>query len=437
MKTENKEAPMKIFLDSVGCRLNQSEIEQFGRQLRLKGHKLTGDPADADLAVINTCAVTAKASSDSRTKARKLGQRTQQGVVITGCWSTLRPQAAAQLPNVQAIVNNDKKDSLVDRIPSTDSIESEFGMIGREPLPGIRQRTRAFIKVQDGCDLQCSYCVTTIARGGGYSVAAAKIIDDILYAERGGTKEVVLSGVHLGSWGHDLHPRSSLKQLIQRILDQTDVPRIRLSSLEPWDLEDDFFSLWENPRLCRHMHLPLQSGSDRILRLMGRRTSKQEFRTLVDTAKSLIPDLAITTDVIVGFPGETQQEFNQSRVFIESLPLAGGHVFTYSERPGTPAVRLDGKVPSRISKERSAVIRKVIRESSHQFRSRQLGTKASVLWETIAGITPQGYELKGWTDNYIRVHYTRKTDLSNTITAVILQETSPDHNSMPVELVDE
>ncbi|MGD8848393.1 MAG: tRNA (N(6)-L-threonylcarbamoyladenosine(37)-C(2))-methylthiotransferase MtaB [Anaerolineales bacterium] len=427
---------MIIYLDSVGCRLNQSEIEQFGRQLKSRGHQLTADPAHADLAVINTCAVTAKASSDSRAKARKLGESTRKGVVLTGCWSTLQPESAASMPNVHEVVKNEAKDSLVDRISPADPIDSELGMLGREPLPGLRKRTRAFIKVQDGCNLHCSYCVTTLARGKARSVPAAQVIDDIHYAERGGTQEVVLTGVHLGCWGQDLQYRSSLKELIREILAQTKIPRIRLSSLEPWDLDEDFFSLWKNPRLCRHLHLPLQSGSDRILRRMARRITTEEFATLVDTARSLIPDLAITTDVIVGFPGETQRDFEDGCTFIESLSLAGGHVFSYSERAGTPASRLKERIPTKIRKERSKILRHLLRESRKHFRQRQLGSKASVLWESIAGVTPQGYKLKGWTDNYIRVHHTGSPDLSNTITPIILKDIKPGRDTISVVLLE-
>jgi threonylcarbamoyladenosine tRNA methylthiotransferase MtaB len=424
---------MKIYLDSVGCRLNQSEIEEFGRQFRIHGHQLTPNAVDADLAIINTCAVTSKASSVSRTKARKLGATTRKGVVLTGCWATIETEAAASLPNVHEVIANSGKDHLVETIIPDNSIESERGLIGREPLPGIRQRTRAFIKVQDGCDLRCSYCLTTIARGEGRSVSAHKIIDDIRYAERGGTQEIVLTGVHLGSWGRDLETKQSLKHLILMILDRTDIPRIRLSSLEPWDLDQDFFSLWQNPRLCRHLHLPLQSGSDRILRRMGRRTTSEEFAALVATARNQITDVAITTDVIVGFPGETEHDFELSRTFIESLNLAGGHVFTYSERAGTPALRLGGEIAPRIRKQRSSIMRALIRMSSEQFLQSQLGTEAFVLWESISGATPKGFFLKGWTDNYIRVDCISKRQLSNKITPVTLKTFNPENRSITVD----
>jgi threonylcarbamoyladenosine tRNA methylthiotransferase MtaB len=427
---------MKIFLDSIGCRLNQSEVEQFGRQLRSRGHKLTANPEEAELALVNTCAVTAKASSESRMKARRLGETTSGGVVLTGCWSTLKPESAAAIPNVRGVVENNLKDDLVQILLPEDPIESDRGLLARKPIPGIRSRTRAFVKVQDGCDLHCTFCVTTIARGPGYSIPVAKVIDDIRYAERGGAKEAVLTGVHLGSWGHDMSPQLSLRHLIENVLRETDIPRLRLSSLEPWDLDADFLLLWDNPRLCPHLHLPLQSGSDHILRRMARRTTTEEFTALVEMAKSLIPDVAITTDLIVGFPGESQDDFEQSLAFIEELNLAGGHVFTYSERPDTPAIRLGGQVPHRVRKERSRRLRTVLRRGSIQFRSRQIGTERSVLWESIRGVGPDGFELSGWTDNYIRVKHVSERDLSNQISRVKLREFETEYDSILVNLTD-
>ena len=421
---------MKFYLDSIGCRLNQSEIEKFGREIRRNGHQLTARPEEADLAIVNTCAVTAKASSDSRTRARQLGKRTREGVVLTGCWSTLDVESALALPNVLHVVPNAAKPGLIQSILTADQIELVGGMLAREPLPGLRSRTRAFIKVQDGCDLSCTFCVTTIARGAGRSLPIAQIIDDIHYAQRGGAKEVVLTGVHLGSWGQDMDPMMSLEDLIFSILSDTDIQRLRLSSLEPWDLDEGFFSLWQDPRLCRHLPLPLQSGSDAILRRMGRRTTTQDFAELVSSARSSIPGVAITTDIIAGFPGETPDDFLQTLEFIRSLHLAGGHIFTYSERKGTPAARFPKKVPNRIRTERSSALRKVISESRHRYYRDHLGSRQPVLWEAVSESGPDGLEIRGWTDNYIRVHYTGQRNLSNEITHVILSELNSDGNTV-------
>jgi threonylcarbamoyladenosine tRNA methylthiotransferase MtaB len=427
---------MKIYLDSIGCRLNQSEIEQFSRDFRRAGHQLTGTPEEADIAVINTCAVTAKASSDSRSKTRRIGKRVREGVVLTGCWSTLEPEKASSIPNVKDVIPNNQKMDLARRITPLDPMDSDRGLIGREPIPGLRKRMRAFIKVQDGCDLSCTYCVTTLARGSSRSIPIKQVIDDIHFAQRGGSKEAVLTGAHLGSWGRDLQPAQTLDELIHAILKNTDIERIRLSSLEPWDLHPNFFSLWENTRMCRHLHLPLQSGSDRILRRMGRRTQTDEYAELLALARSQIPNVAITTDLIAGFPGETDQEFEQSYQFIQKMSFSGGHVFTYSERPGTHAATFPGRVPTKLRKRRGALLRRALAQSSEQFQEGQLGSRRSVLWEAIIGSVPDGFILRGWTDNYIRVQGISQQNRSNEITQVNLRGFTPAHNNLLVDILN-
>ena len=321
---------MKIYLDTIGCRLNQSEIETMARQFRGAGHEIAASPEGAELAVVNTCAVTNDAASVSRSKIRQIGRAGVNEIIATGCWATLQPSQAASLPNVLRVVTNDRKDLLVPDVlnlpPSTFDLEP----IQRQPLPGLHRRTRAFVKVQDGCDNHCTFCVTTVARGESRSRSVADVIFDIQSALGGGSNEIVLTGVHLGSWGYDFG--SNLQDLIRAILRETDTPRLRLSSLEPWDLDADFFSLW-NPstsagRLMPHLHLPLQSGCESTLRLMARKTTPASFRQLVAAARNAIPDVAITTDIIAGFPGETDDEFAESLAFVREMNFAGGHVFT-------------------------------------------------------------------------------------------------------------
>ena len=249
---------MKIYLDTIGCRLNQSEIETMARQFRAAGHEVVASAQDADLAVVNTCAVTVEAASDSRGKLRHIARAGVNEIIATGCWVTLQPGQAGALPNISRIVTNDRKDQLVADILNDREQAFDVEPIIREPLPGLHHRTRAFIKVQDGCDNHCTFCVTTIARGESRSRPIADVISDIQYALDGGIKEIVLTGVHLGSWGQDFNLH--LRDLVKSILRETDVLRLRLSSLEPWDLDADFFSLWEDARLCQYLHLPLQSG---------------------------------------------------------------------------------------------------------------------------------------------------------------------------------
>lgn len=401
---------MKIYLDTIGCRLNQSEIESMARQFRAAGHEIVASAELAEMAVVNTCAVTNEAAADSRGVLRRIARAGVGEIVATGCWATLYPKQAGDLPNVLRVVTNDRKDHLVsealDLRPATFDIEP----IVREPLPGLHRRTRAFIKVQDGCDNHCTFCITTVARGESRSRPVADVILDVRSALDGGAKEIVLTGVHLGSWGYDLSTSlktsfdSHLKELIKAILRKTDAPRLRLSSLEPWDLDMGFFSLWTNPRLMPHLHLPLQSGCESTLKRMARKTTPDSFRALVSSAREAIPDVAITTDIIAGFPGETEEEFAESLEFVKEMNFAGGHVFTYSPRPGTGAARMKGQVEPEVRKKRNRILREALEESAQSYRQRFVGREMSVLWESTSEVGEWGWKMEGLTGNYLRVN---------------------------------
>jgi threonylcarbamoyladenosine tRNA methylthiotransferase MtaB len=231
----------------------------------------------------------------------------------------------------------------------------------------------------------------------------ADILADVRSALDGGTQEIVLTGVHLGSWGLDLATPRHLADLISGILGKTSVARLRLSSLEPWDLDADFFSLWQDQRLCRHLHLPLQSGSETVLKRMARKTTPNSFAELAQAARAAIPEVAITTDVIVGFPGETEAEFSETLAFTKSMYFAGGHVFTYSARPGTPAARMQAQVRHELRKERNAALRVVLEEAAKSYRSGFIGQTLPVLWESKNQLKDEGWLLEGLTDNYLRV----------------------------------
>lgn len=416
---------MKVYLDSVGCRLNQSEIETYARQFRAAGHDLVSSPDLADLVVINTCSVTEPAAADSRQKVRQAARAGASQVVVTGCWSTLEPANAARLPGVTRVIPNQVKDDLVLSVlhASPEIFDREF--IEREPLPGARQRTRAFIKVQDGCNNHCTFCVTTIARGTGRSRPVEDVLLDIQAAVRGGAKEIVLSGVHLGSWGQDISPAQHLRHLVQAVLADSDVTRLRLSSLEPWDLDEPFFTLWEDRRLCRHLHLPLQSGSAGTLRRMARKTTPASFQALLVSAREVIPEVAITTDVITGFPGETLAEFKESLDFIEAMQFAGGHVFTYSARPGTAAAKMPGQVPHAVRKERNNAVRKILDLAATNYQSYFLGQELEVLWEGAAVLGPSGWHMNGLTDNFLRVETLAPQHLWNQISRVRVESLVP------------
>lgn len=416
---------MKVFLDTIGCRLNQSEIEMFATQFRAAGHIIVSSSAEADLVVINTCAVTTQAASDSRQKIRQAARDPARSagkgqLLVTGCWSTLDPSTAQAMQGVTHVVPNLEKDRLVAGLLELPLELFDLEPVVREPLPGARLRTRAFIKVQDGCDNHCTFCVTRIARGPGRSHEVARIMRDVNAALAGGAHELVLTGVHLGSWGQDFSPPQHLYDLVETILREAQPPRLRLSSLEPWDLDERFFSLWANPHLCRHLHLPLQSGSASTLRRMARKTTPESFARLVEMARKSSPDIAVTTDIIVGFPGETELQFEESLEFARAMNFAHGHVFTYSARPGTAAAQMPGQIPPELRKQRNAQMRAMIAESTERYRLRFVSSEVDVLWEATDAFGPDGWRLHGLTENNLPVTVNYPQRLWNQLSRVKL-----------------
>lgn len=409
---------MKVHLRMLGCRLNQAEIDQMARQLHAEGHEIVHEAALADQIIVNTCSVTQEATKSSRKLIRELHRSNDKAQIqVTGCYAQIAPDEIAILPGVEQIVDNLNKDTLVSKM--TDAPVETFD---QEPIsrtnryPGRDGRTRAFIKVQDGCDNACTFCVTTIARGEGRSRKITEIIDEVRGLQEMGYQEIVLTGVHLGSYGHDYGDQDGLLHLVKALLADTDMPRIRLSSLEPWDLSADFFELWKNARICRHLHLPLQSGCDDTLRRMRRHTTQVDFRSLVEAARERIAGLSITTDVIVGFPGETDDEFAESLAFIGEMNFAGLHVFRYSKRPGTSAARMKHHVSAATKKARSERLRLLSATMERDFAACFEGRRSHVLWEQVTGSSQHGFVNVGYTDNYIRVCATHPRVLDNTIT---------------------
>lgn len=411
---------MKIFLDTIGCRLNQAEIESMSRQFRAAGHEIVASAEHADMAVVNTCAVTTQAASDSRGKIRTIARAGVNEIVATGCWTSIQPKEAALLPNVRHVVTNDKKDLLVPQVLNLPPETFDLEPIDRIPIPGLHRRTRAFIKVQDGCDNKCTFCVTTIARGEGRSRPLDDVINDVNAALAGDSKEIVLTGVHLGSWGQEMGQH--LRDLVKALLHETDVKRLRLSSLEPWDLDADFFSLWNDKRLMPHLHLPLQSGSESTLRRMARKTTPGSFRELVHAARAIMPDVAITTDIIAGFPGETDDEFSETLEFVQEMSFSGGHVFSYSPRPDTGAAKMRGQVKPEVRKRRNRILQEAIEESAKSYRERFIGERMSVLWESTTEYGEYGWRMEGWTGNYLRVSAVAPSPRWNELDEVTLVE---------------
>ncbi len=432
---------MRIRLDSIGCRLNIGEAQDLARQLARRGHRIVGPGEAADLFVFNTCAVTHLAARKSRKLIRHLRRANPDStVVVTGCYAELSPDEVEAL-GVDLVVGNRAKDELPlvleqagflhdsDPIPAIDATPFPPADVPATPgalvAPGdaeaevpatLNHRTRAFVKVQDGCDNRCTFCIVTVARDEARSRPLSAVVAQVRELVDAGYQEAVLSGVHLGAYGHERPSEGGLEGLIRSILAETAVPRLRLSSLEPWDLNAGFFELWEDPRLLPHLHLPLQSGCDATLRRMARRTTQQEFAALVDGARAGIRDLAVTTDVMVGFPGETEEEFAESTQFVEQMEFAKLHVFRYSPREGTVAASMPDHVPVQVAQLRSQQMHVLGAETQRTYQRRFLGREMAVLWET-SEVREGSVAWSGLTGNYLRVitHTALNTDLGNKV----------------------
>jgi threonylcarbamoyladenosine tRNA methylthiotransferase MtaB len=412
---------MRIFLDQIGCRLNYGEMETLAGRLQAAGHQILKDADKAQVIVFNSCAVTADAVRGSRKQVRHLHKSNPNArIAVTGCWATLQPQEALALPGVALVADNEQKELLHTLLePWSAEFDDPDDLLRMQPTgnpfaltedaQARRSRTRAFIKVQDGCNNKCTFCIVTLARGDSRSRPLAAIVTEIQQLVADGLQEVVLTGVHLGSYGRDLAgpERTDLKALVAAILAETEIPRLRLSSLEPWELADGFFDLWSQwpGRLCPHLHLPLQAGTDKQLRQMARRCTTASFRQLVQAARQAIPDLIVTTDLIVGFPGESAVDFAEGLAFVAEMRFAHAHIFPYSAREGTAAAKFSGDVPTAIKKERGQQMRALVEQTGQQERQRFIGTIRPVLWEGEGQpLTDQPGRLwSGLTDNYLRV----------------------------------
>ena len=406
---------MNVHLTQLGCRLNYGENHQLARQLRQAGHAVVNQPAAAQVIVVNTCAVTAEAGRKSRQLVRAQAQANPQArIVATGCYATLEPDAVRALPGVWQVTSNRDKGLLAALLEEwsaefPDPQTLEWIQADASPIAAdAAARTRAFIKVQDGCNNQCTFCVVTLARGASRSVEPARIVAEIQELAAAGFQEAVLTGVHLGSYGRDLPDAraGALAALVHRILRETDIARLRLSSLEPWDIADDFFGLWAAwpRRLCPHLHLPLQAGTDSLLKRMGRRCTVASFARLVQQARQCIPDVTLTTDFIVGFPGETEAEFEAGLQFLQEMRFAHVHAFPFSARAGTRAAGFPDQIAKARKKERVRKVQALAEDAGQQERSRFLHTVRPVLWEGSGRSLDDGSGRlwSGYTDNYLK-----------------------------------
>ncbi|MFC1983436.1 tRNA (N(6)-L-threonylcarbamoyladenosine(37)-C(2))-methylthiotransferase MtaB [Chloroflexota bacterium] len=411
----------KVALDALGCKLNQAETELLARQFAEAGYTLVSPDDEADVYILNTCTVTHIADRKSRHLLRLAHGRNPDALVVaTGCYAERMPQELALIKGVDLVFSNGQKPHLVQLLEETGCLSRPFS-VPRDSmsshLPGFR--TRAFIKVQDGCNNFCSYCIVPLVRGREKSLPVDQVIAEVARRIADGYKEVVLTGTEIGSYSYT---GVNLRGLLEHILAEIDVTRLRLSSLQPQEISPEIVSLWADERLCRHFHLSLQSGSDSVLGRMKRRYSISDYLQSVSLIQAQVPEVAITTDIIVGFPGETSAEFEQSYKLCQELEFARLHIFPYSPREGTQASQMSEQIEDKVKKQRSQQMLALAKESAQNFSRRFLGKTIPVLWEEQSG---DGI-WSGYTDNYIKVYTRSSEDLANKLLPVKITKVRDD-----------
>jgi threonylcarbamoyladenosine tRNA methylthiotransferase MtaB len=417
---------MRVAFYTLGCKLNQAETESLANRFGKAGFQIVSPGDGADIYIANTCTVTHIADRKSRHWLRLARRRNPRALIIaTGCYAQRSHQDLAQLADF--VVDNKEKEHL---LALTQTLSLEGRGLGenetkQSQMLAITVRTRSLIKIQDGCHSPCTYCIVPKVRPHEYSLPASQIIDEVKQKVALGYKEVVLTGTKVGSY-RDAVPSASegssteLRDLVQRILSSTGIERLRLSSLQPSEISSEFLALWQDERLCRHFHLALQSGSEAMLQRMRRSYSLDQYQRTVNLIKEKMPDVAITTDIMVGFPGESVEEFEQSYSFCQQAAFANIHVFPFSPRPETAAARMPKQIEDRVKQERNQRMLELSRSSRHSFCEQFLGQTMPVLWEKET--SPGSSIYSGLTGNYIRVFAHSEKPLSNEITPVKLVE---------------
>jgi threonylcarbamoyladenosine tRNA methylthiotransferase MtaB len=397
----------RVHIDTFGCKLNQAETEAMRRQLAAAGYRVVDRLTGADVLILNTCTVTHVADRKARQavrSARKTGR--DIAVVVTGCYAERQVQAITALPGVAAVVGMTGKAD----------IAGEIRRLGFQPdkdlyVPEL-PRTRSLIKIQAGCDHHCAYCIVPTVRPVKNSVPAEAVIEEIKTRQTEGYREIVVTGTEIGEYRDG---EFDLTGLLRRIIEQTTIERIRVSSVQPREITPALIELWRNPRLCRHFHLSLQSGSDTVLRRMRRRYDTGAYRQAVTLIRTVAPAAAITTDIIAGFPGETDGEFNESLAFIQDIGFARLHIFPFSPRPGTAAAGMPHQVEPRLTQHRVQRLLETASSCETAFRQSLTGQVFEVLFEECNGNAWTGY-----TDNYVRITHHSTEDLSNRIVPIRL-----------------
>ena len=410
---------MKYSIVTFGCRVNQADSLAIEDDLRARG-AVGSDPRDADVVVVNTCSVTASADQGARQTIRRIARDNPRvRIVVTGCYATRRPDELGALPNVVRVVANPAKETLADQIDvdlglSTAQRYSDRGdgACGASLAPGVAGRTALTLRVQTGCEEQCSYCIIPRTRGRSQSRPLSEVLADLRRAVSAGYREIWITGVHLGSYGRDLFNGTTLETLVRALAGWPDDVLFRISSLEPMDCTNPIVDLVAaSPRLAPHFHLPLQHGADEILRVMRRPYTSRFYERLVTRIHDRMPHAAIGSDVIVGFPGETDEHVERMLSLVESLPLTYLHVFPYSDRPGTEATDLPAKVPGANVRARAQAVRALGERLSTRFQARQLGSSRRALTVDDGS--------RAITDNYLKLRIPAERPRNEWIQVVI------------------
>jgi threonylcarbamoyladenosine tRNA methylthiotransferase MtaB len=422
----------KFFVQNFGCRATQADGASIERSLALRGLQAASCASSADVVVLNTCTVTAAADADARAAIRRIHRENPDcRILVTGCYAQRAPKEIAALDGVAWIVGNSHKHQIADVIAppaknflplevlnaqaaERDAVSGAGVLVGDifahtdflaapvfEGTPHSA-RTRPNLKVQDGCDNRCSFCVIPSVRGHSRSLPMAEVLHEVEELVRAGYREMVISGINLGRWGHDLGFQKGFEHLLHAILERTTIEKIRISSVEPMDWTNELIELvTSHPRIARHAHVPLQSGSDRILRMMHRKYRPWHYAERVSEIRARSEEAAIGADVMVGFPGETDELFEENRQFIASLSFTYLHIFSFSARPGTPAATMPNQVPAQKARERHQILRELIAEKNRAFRQSFVGKSLKAI--TLSTPSEEEDSSEALTDNFLKL----------------------------------
>ncbi len=428
---------MRIAFTTLGCKLNQVETNVMQEACRGSFLEVVPFEAEADVYVVNTCSVTGKTDRVARQLVRRaVGLNSEASVVVTGCYAQLQPEAVAALPGVRLVLGNEEKLDLLHYLAALEENGPgqlvAVGDIGQarsytsSPVREFAGYTKAFVKVQTGCDFRCTFCSIWTARGPSRSEAPESVLAQMAELARSGVREMALTGVCIGSYGLDLSPPTTLAALVREAEAVEGLERLRITSIEPTELTEELVEVMAaSPMVCRHLHVPLQSGSDRILRAMGRNYTSREYAGRIEAAAERMPGAGIGADVMVGFPGETEEDFEATVDLIERLPITYLHVFSYSPRPGTPAADMPGQVEPEQKKARSTRLRSLGGAKRRSFMVGQVGQTLPVLVETTrdrgSGL------LKGWSDTYVKVHLEGPDQWMGRVLPVAVTSLARDH----------